>query len=178
LIYIGSIINRRNIPSLLRAFKDVIITIKCQLLLVGTNLMVPKRDIRKLINELGLSSYVIWIEHVPEEDIVQLYCGAESLILLSSYEGFGLPIIEAMACGIPVIASKIEPFLALAQDSALFVDNISVNNIYKAISFMLTDRDIKAQLIEKGLKRANHFSWRETAEKTLDIFKKAVRNKT
>jgi glycosyltransferase involved in cell wall biosynthesis len=100
---------------------------------------------------------------VPEDKLPSLYRSAVALIFPSLYEGFGLPILEAMASGVPVITSNLTAMPEVAADAALLVDPTSVDQIAAAMAQIVTDKSLRQQLREKGLARAAQFSWAGTA---------------
>lgn len=96
------------------------------------------------------------------------------LVYPSFYEGFGLPPLEAMNCGIPVIVSKIKVMPEVVGDAALLIDPHDVEGLGIAMHRLLTDQDLKDDLIAKGYKRAAHFSWAEAAQETLSVYRKVI----
>jgi len=107
---------------------------------------------------------------VPEEDLPALYSGATVFVFPSLYEGFGLPVLEAMACGVPVACSNSSSLPEIVGDAALTFDPTDVKAIAAALSRLLSDAGLRAELRQRGLERARHFSWAETARRTLDVY--------
>ena len=124
------------------------------------------------IEKLGLKKNVIVEENLAYEDLPALYSGAEALSFASLYEGFGLPALEAMACGCPVISSNNSSLPEVCGNAALYVDPSDVNSIADGMMKVLKDEKQREQLIIKGLKRVKSFSWDITARKTLDVIRK------
>lgn len=118
------------------------------------------------IRRLGLESDVILLGWVPFEDVPLIYQGCEAFVFPTLHEGFGLPVIEAMACGVPVICSHMEPLIEVAGDAALFVDPLDPEDIARGIVSVLSDPSARSELIRKGFERAKAFAWDETARKT------------
>lgn len=110
------------------------------------------------------------ISHVPRKDLVALYNLAEALAFPSLYEGFGLPVIEAMACGTPVITSNTSSLPEVAGDAALLVDPTDTDALAEALTAAMVNQTIRTQLISKGIKRAAVFSWERTARETLAVY--------
>jgi glycosyltransferase involved in cell wall biosynthesis len=110
--------------------------------------------------------------NVTQKDLIGLYSGAKALVYPSLYEGFGLPILEAFACGCPVVTSNISSMAEVAGDAAALVDPDSVESIGEGIEKVL--RGPKSY-IEKGLKRVKDFSWEKTARMTLEVYKESKR---
>jgi len=100
-----------------------------------------------------------------------LYAGASVYMYVSLYEGFGLPILEAMSCGCPVITSNVSSMPEVAGDAAILVDPYSVEEISSAIEKALSDEKLRTEMRKKGQERAKMFSWRKTAEETLQVYK-------
>jgi glycosyltransferase involved in cell wall biosynthesis len=110
--------------------------------------------------------------YVSEEDKVALLGGAEGLVYPSLYEGFGLPVLEAMACGTPVLTSNVSALPDTAGDAAVLVDPGSVEDIATGIERLLTDSALRARLRSAGLVRAGTFSWDETARLTAEVLRR------
>jgi glycosyltransferase involved in cell wall biosynthesis len=131
-------------------------------------------SIFSLVAKLGLSEHVHWIENVPPDDLPALYSGASVLCLPSFYEGFGLPALEAMACGTPVVVSDRASLPEVVGEAGLTVDPDSPEAIAEALHRALTDSALAADLREQGLARAATFSWHKTARQTLDVYMKVL----
>lgn len=174
IFYIGAIFNRRFIPECIEAFKQIAKKIpEHQFLISGTNYTHPFVDIdyiiKKANEDIGREA-ILHIDYVDENDLVYLYNAADLFIWLSSYEGFGLPPLEALACGTPVITTKMGSLAEAVGESAVFVSNPEdVKEISKAMGKVLSDEQLSIELIEKGLKQAQKFSWKKTAKETLKI---------
>jgi len=124
-----------------------------------------------MIAERALEGRVVHLGYVREEDLPALVSGAAALVYPSLYEGFGLPVLEAMACGIPVITSNVSALPEVAGDAALLVDPRSREAIAAAMRSILDEPRLRERLIEAGLRRASGFSWRRTAEGTLAAYR-------
>jgi glycosyltransferase involved in cell wall biosynthesis len=99
--------------------------------------------------------------------VPSIYRASEVFVFPTLHEGFGLPVLEAMACGVPVVCSRIEPLLEVAGDAVLFVDPFSPEEIAAAVIKIVTDAPTRERLIGKGLSRSNEFTWETTAKSTL-----------
>ncbi|MCD4702212.1 MAG: glycosyltransferase family 4 protein, partial [Candidatus Aegiribacteria sp.] len=112
--------------------------------------------------------------YVEDDHLPALLSSAEFLVYPSILEGFGFPILEAMACGTPVITSNISSMPELAGDAAFLVDPLSVDSISNGINILAGNNELRGKLSKKGFERARCFSWTETARKTLEVYEKAV----
>jgi O-antigen biosynthesis alpha-1,2-mannosyltransferase len=125
----------------------------------------PTAELVKRIDQFRVSPSIHFLGVVPEEKLPCLYRGAEALVFVSLYEGFGLPVLEAMACGIPVVTSNRTALLEIAGDAAVLVDPTSVPQVVEAMVEITTDTLLCQRLREKGPARAAQFSWVTTSEK-------------
>jgi glycosyltransferase involved in cell wall biosynthesis len=112
--------------------------------------------------------------YVEDADLPVLYSGAEAFIYPSLYEGFGLPVLEAMSCGTPVICSRTTSLPEVAGDAALLVDPCDAESIADAISRLLTDAELRREFRAQGLERAKHFSWDQAATATADVLRRTA----
>jgi glycosyltransferase involved in cell wall biosynthesis len=129
----------------------------------------PTTDLADCIERHHVAPFVHFTGLVPEEKLPSLYRAAEALIFPSLYEGFGLPLLEAMACGIPVVTANTTALPEIAGGAALLVDPISVEQIAEAMKRIVSDRSLRQQLREKGLSRAAQFSWARTADRVREL---------
>jgi glycosyltransferase involved in cell wall biosynthesis len=118
---------------------------------------------------------VKFLGHVPTADLPLLYNAAQMLILPSFYEGFGLPPLEAMSCGIPVVVSNTSAMPEVVGDAALRVDPEDTEGFTVAMWRFLSDQDLRSDMIAKGKKRAKAFSWQQAARETLKIYAKLAK---
>ena len=134
-------------------------------------------DLDHWIKRQQLQSRVKFVGMVPEEKLPSLYRGARALIFPSLYEGFGLPVLEAMACGTPVVTSNVTALPEIAADAALLVDPISVEQIARAMEQIVTDSSFRLRLYENGLSRIARFSWINTSAEVRKIVAEVQLNK-
>jgi alpha-1,3-rhamnosyl/mannosyltransferase len=125
---------------------------------------------RQHAEELGIEE-VIWLGPVPEQDLPALYTGATLFVFPSLYEGFGLPVLEAMACGTPVACSDSSSLPEVAGDAAILFDSTDVGDMAEAIGLLLGNPDLRQRLAKAGLQRAKRFSWQRTAKETLEVYR-------
>jgi glycosyltransferase involved in cell wall biosynthesis len=124
-----------------------------------------------LLEELRLETDVIVLGHILRADLPALYNLADLFVYPSFYEGFGLPPLEAMACGTPVIASCSSCFPEILGEAAILIDPNDVSGLSEKMYIMITDSVLRARYIERGLERAGLFSWERVARETLQIYK-------
>jgi len=171
--YFLSVSNRKphkNEFRLIEAFARANLGCEIQLVFTGDS----NADILRWVEERGVGSRVTFIGIVPEEKLPSLYRGATALVFPSLYEGFGLPIVEAMACGTPVITSNTTAMPEVAGDAALLVDPRSVEQISRAMEQIVTDTSLRQRLRDTGFRQARQFRWSKTAEMVHDVLSSAT----
>jgi glycosyltransferase involved in cell wall biosynthesis len=132
-------------------------------------------DMRQYAEQLELADYIQWIGYVDEADKPSLYRLADVFAFPSRYEGFGLPVIEAMACGTPVVANEIASIAEIAADGAFLVEPGNARTMAGAILALLNQEPLRDTQINAGLARATAFNWRKTARQTLDVYEQVMR---
>ena len=178
ILYVGSEQPRKNLTMLFKVFHLLKKDLRFKdLKLVKVGLSSSRGDpaFRKktleTIRELGLIRDVIFAGYVSNKDLAILYSHAECFVLLSLYEGFGLPVLEAMACGCPVIASNVTSLPEIAGNASILVNPLDAGEIVKAIKMVILDETLRKELIKKGLERVKAFSWEKCAKETLKTYK-------
>jgi glycosyltransferase involved in cell wall biosynthesis len=131
-------------------------------------------EIQRIAANSPYSQDIVFTGYLPDAVVAALYRACTVFIYPSLYEGFGLPVLEAMACGAPVITSNCSSLPEVAGDAALFVDSYDVEQISRAIEQVLNDVSLRSDLRVRGLRRAACFSWEQTAVKTLEAYKWAL----
>lgn len=116
------------------------------------------------------SADVRFVGYVADGDLPALYAGADAFVFPSLYEGFGLPPLEAMACGCPVVASRAAPMPEVCGRAAVYVDPLDAGSIADGIGRVLGDAELSATLVEEGYRQAARFTWATSAEQLLDVF--------
>lgn len=170
ILYVGNTRPYKNIPRLLEAYAHFHRR--------GGNVKLVisgKKDrfhplVRRKIEELSLEQEVLLFNDVPEQDLPLLYNCAKIFVFPSLAEGFGLPVLEAMSCGVPVIASTIPPLVELLDETGLAVDPLDAGALADAMASLLRNGSLRESLKERGIRRAREFSWKETARKTLEEY--------
>ena len=162
----------KNHVGLLHAFRTMLNKKKqsIQLVFVGEEGW-RAEVVKKTINDLDLNNYVILTGFVSDLELKTLYSKARALIMPSLYEGFGIPVIEAMSMGIPVACSDTSSLKEIAQDAAVVFDPEKNEEIVEALIKVLWDEKTREKLKEKGLKRASEFTWPEIANNTVELYK-------
>jgi glycosyltransferase involved in cell wall biosynthesis len=172
-LFVGTIEPRKNLPTLIRALHLLITNYKTEagLAIVGKPGWLYE-DVYQLVKDLGLKDRAHFLGRVPTADLPLLYNASQMLVLPSFYEGFGLPPLEAMACGVPVIVSDTSSMPEVVGDAALRVAPEDTEGFTVAMWRLLTDEALRADMTAKGLKRAQCFSWQRAARETLDVYRK------
>ena len=112
---------------------------------------------------------VKFLDFVPDEDLPSFYKNAACFVLPSLYEGFGVPVLEAMKYGCPVVTSNVSSLPEAGGDAALYIDPLSVEDITKKLELVINDKDLRQKLIKKGYEQVKKFSWEKTARETLKV---------
>jgi glycosyltransferase involved in cell wall biosynthesis len=172
-LYLGGRLHHKNFSNLLRAFAANPIS-KDYLLAVAGTPWDPEES--ELIKSLNISSRLVWMPSLNEKELPTVYQNATALALPSYYEGFGLPLIEAMAAGCPVVASQAGPFPELAEGAAILFDPFDPKQIGLALE-EVSSPSKRIELIEKGKIQAAKFSWDLSAKKHFESYKMALKNK-
>lgn len=128
----------------------------------------------RLVDELELSQQIRFLGYVPDEDLPTLLSMATCLVYPSLYEGFGLPVLEALACGTPVVTSNVSSLPEVASDAAVYCDPRDVADIARAIHRVLADKTLRRSLSGRGTEQARKFSWDEAARRVLDVYRETV----
>lgn len=170
ILYVGSLESRKNILNLVKAFyKLKTKNIYQKLVIVGEN-SGNKKKICRFIKKLNLQNDVVFIGFVSEEDLPALYNAADLFVYPSYYEGFGLPPLEAMSCGTPVITSNTSSLPEVVGDAGIMIDPSNVEALAEAMRDVLADESLRNSIIAKGLERAKMFNWKKCARKTLKVY--------
>lgn len=172
ILFVGTLQPRKNIVRLIQAFAKISNlksqTSNLQLVIVGKKGWMWK-EILEAPKKLEVEKRVRFLHNVSDEDLPVFYKNAICFILPSLYEGFGLPILEAMKYGCPVITSNVSSLPEAGGDAALYFNPLDVSDIKNKIEQVLEDKELKRQMIEKGYEQVKKFSWEKTARKTLEV---------
>ena len=169
ILYVGKPTKRRNLPNLLRAFAALkqVHGVPHKLLLIGTAL--PGTSFSALVEQLGLSSSVVTIPHAGHAEIALAYNASAMLVYPSSYEGFGMPVLEAMACGTPVITLDNTAFPEFAGGVAMLLPDAEVATLTQGMVQLLSDETRRAQMAADGPQRAAAYDWRIVTQRYLAL---------
>ncbi|MDF1512254.1 MAG: glycosyltransferase family 1 protein [Anaerolineae bacterium] len=172
-LYLGSNKPHKNLSALIEAYARVR-NLDIPLVIAGTWLP-HYPESRQLTTALGLDSTRIrWLGTIPGEDLPALYTAAQLFIFPSLAEGFGLPVIEAMACGTPVVCSNIPALTEVTEDAAALFDPTDIGSMTEAIRSIITDKVHQNILRQRGLKCVQDFSWQKTAQTTLNLYRQTT----
>jgi len=172
ILYVGTIDHPgKNVYSLIRACQKLwqAASTNVKLVLVGQE----GHGFEHLKPMIASDDRIIHLGFVQDEDLPAIYCGARAFCFLSLYEGFGLPIVEAMACGVPVIVSGCPPFPEIVEQAGMIVDPMDIDQIGQKIQEVLVNEELREQMRNKGMQQARKFSWKAAGERTYEILQAA-----
>ena len=170
LLFVGTIEPRKNLARLLAAFERIHAErLSDALVIVGKRGWLYD-DFFARLEQSSARDAVILPGYVPNDDLPTIYAGAQALVFPSLYEGFGLPVLEAMACGTPVVASNASSLPEVGGSAALYFSPTQVEAMVEAVCRLLRDADLRGSMRTEGLNRAAEFSWRSTAAKTRTVY--------
>lgn len=175
ILFVGTVEPRKNLHRLVEAFDQVLRTtsLSPQLVIAGGRGWLMD-DFASAIKQRGLDDHVCLTGYLEDEDLCALYSSCRVFVYPSLYEGFGLPPLEAIACGAPVIASGIAAITETLESAARFVDPRDVDDLAKAMVEMLTDETMREHFARAGAERVKGFTWEQTARETLEVYKSAL----
>lgn len=173
-LYVGRLEKKKNTPSLIEAlsiFKENYPDAEEKLVLIG-NASFGYDEVKYVIEEFNLENDVIMPGWVDEADMPYIFSSAKAFIFPTRYEGFGIPVLQAMACGLPCAVSDIEVLKEVAGDAAIYFDRDDNFAMAEAMHLVSGDENIRQELIEKGLERVQNFSFEKCARETLAVLEK------
>ncbi|MGH9862837.1 MAG: glycosyltransferase family 4 protein [Candidatus Acidiferrales bacterium] len=174
LLFVGMIEPRKNLETLVRAYAQLKDLHGDYSLVVAGPFGWKYGPLLRVVETLGLKNHVLFPGYVPEAELPALYSAAEVFVYPSLAEGFGLPVLEAMACGVPVITSNVSSLPGVVGEAALLVDARSVQQLATAMQRVLGEEMLRKDLRERGLRRAQLFTWEKTARETLEAYQQAA----
>jgi len=176
ILYTGTVAPRKNIKTII----DSLSILKKKTNLIHKLLICGFKEInyfsalKEHINRLNLNNDVIFLNYVTDNDLVYLYNAAEIFVFPSFYEGFGLPVLEAMACGSPVVSSSVSSLPEVIGDAGILVNPASPDELADSINKILINKELRESLHQKSLARASLFSWDKTAKGTIEVYKELL----
>jgi glycosyltransferase involved in cell wall biosynthesis len=181
-LYLGTLHPRKNLVRLVQAFARLRSRVyettypldALQLVLAGQKGWLYE-EVFAEVRRCDLEGRVVLTGYVADQDLPALLSGAEAFAFPSLYEGFGLPVLEAMACGVPVVCSSTSSLPEVAGNAALLVDPVDVEAIAAALLRLLTEGDLRRELVGRGLVRARRFSWRRCAQEAMAVLEQTAR---
>jgi glycosyltransferase involved in cell wall biosynthesis len=183
LLYVGTLHPRKNLVRLVQAFALLLrssfsmpepLSSDLQLVLAGQKGWLHD-ELFAQVRKLGLTERVVLTGYVPDADLPALLSGALAFVFPSLHEGFGLPVLEAMACATPVVCSNVSSLPEVAGDAALLVDPLDTKSLAEAIGRIVTDEGLRSTLVERGFRQIRDFSWRRCAREILQILEEVGR---
>jgi len=173
IFYVGGFDARKNVAALVAAYAQSGAANDADLVLAGEQTL-EAQQIAHTVKALGIESRTRFLGYVADEDLPALYNGATLFVFPSFYEGFGLQLVEAMACGVPVIASNRSSVPEVLDGAGILVDPENVGALSAAIDAVFFDRDAARRLIERGLEVARHLSWDRAAQETVHVYRDVI----
>jgi len=177
---VGDLQPRKNQIGLIKAFARMVNAypqLKQNLVLAGKETWFADQ-VHKAARESGVSDRIQFFGFVSDDDLLQLYNACDLFVFPSFYEGFGLPALEAMACGRAVACSHTSALPEVVDGAAILFDPYAIDEIVRALADLLLDRELRARTERLGLQRAAHFSWQKTAQRTLEVFHDVLEHRT
>lgn len=166
ILYLGTLEPRKNVESIIEAYNDL----NHDLVIAGGR----GWKCQKIFKLAKNNPRIRFVDYIDNEDKPSLYNLADLFVCPSYYEGFGLPLLEAMACGTPVIAGNNSSQIEVVGNAGILVDPYNINDIKEAIRTVLSDDDLRQYLVKRGLTRAKEFSWSKTAAEILEVFQNSI----
>jgi glycosyltransferase involved in cell wall biosynthesis len=174
ILYTGIYKLRKNHPGLMRAFREFLLNGGRAKLVIAGPVQEEAAKLAKLAAELGIAEKVVFTGFVPDEDLAALYSAARVYACPSLYEGFGFTVLEAMACGVPVVCSAETSLPEIAGDAALYADPRNSQEFARALSHAFTDEELRRQMIEKGAVNCLRFRWESAARSVIAVYRHAA----
>ncbi len=174
ILYVGTLEPRKNVPGLLKAFSLCLDELPGYKLVVAGSKGWDYENIFEGVKKLGLEERVIFAGYVENDHLPLMYNMARLFVYVSFYEGFGLPLIESMACGTPVITSNISSLKEVVGEAAMKVDPNKPHEIASAMRKLLLDANVYDDYRNRGLKKAKNFSWKKSAQETWNVYKEVL----
>lgn len=170
LLFLGTIEPRKNIKNIILSYYKLLIKNSDYKLVIAGKKGWHFNEIFELIDELKLKENIIFTGFIDEEDKPFLFAGAKIFIYPSIYEGFGIPVLESISCGIPTITSNISSLPEVVGDAAILINPLNVDELFLSMQKVLNDKNLYNLLKRKSILQANKFNWNKTAQETIKIY--------
>lgn len=174
ILFLGTLEKRKNVVGVIEGFEILCSQGRPENLVLAGTWGYGAEEIKKKIEESPFKERIRYLEYVSNDKVVELFKTAKVFIFPSWYEGFGLPVIEAMSLGCPVVTSSGGVLEEISQDAALLAPPDQPQAIAKAIETLLTDEALRQEMIRRGLQQAAKFSWKKCAQETIDVYKNTI----
>jgi glycosyltransferase involved in cell wall biosynthesis len=171
ILFLGTVEPRKNLATLLKAFSALEEDVD---LVISGHMAWGYLEAIETVDNLSLRERVKFVGFVREEELAALYSGAELFVYPSWYEGFGLPPVEAMACGTPVVSSTGGSLPEVLGEAALYFDPTDVDALKYTLERLLQDDGLKRKLVDSGINRAEKYTWRNCAMGVIDVYRKFI----
>lgn len=168
-LFVGNLLPHKNIGGLLRAFAAIAPHVPHQLAIVGARDGRFAHALATQAAHLGVSGRTVWLDYVAADELPFIYAGADVYVHPSLYEGFGLTVLEAMACGVPVVSTRGGSLPEVGGDAVLWSEPGDVEGLAAGLHRLLSDETLRSKLREEGLRRAREFTWQRTGRVIIDI---------
>src|SRR5947208_2754067 len=178
ILFIGGADPRKNHATLVAAFAGRAEQLKSHALVLVGDRVHPFGSYMKTVRAHGLEAQVVCPGRLPSEDLRLLYSAAELFVFPSIYEGFGMPVLEAMACGAPVITSNTTSLPEVAGDAAILINPLNAGELGEAIVRVLSDEKLREGLRARGLERVKQFTWERAARHTMEVYREVCAQKS
>lgn len=175
LLFVGNITKRKNTARMVEAFARLPESVRSGLAFVFVGDMAyGGEELQAAAQAAGVGSELRMVGYAEREDLPALYAAAEAFVFTTLYEGFGMPLVESMACGTPTLTSKLSAMPEVVGDAGLTVEPTSVEAIAQGMERLLTDSGLRESLRSRGLERAKAFTWPDAARKTLELYRRVA----
>ena len=169
-IFLGAMNKRKNLNNVISAFKIFSEKFKEIKLVLAGRMEAGGDDMTKYTIEQGLEKEIVFPGYIDENDLNAVISNSMAMIYMSLYEGFGFPVLEAMACGTTVLASNVSSIPEIAGNNIFFANPLSISEIASGMEKIISDNDVRAHKIKTGLEWVKQFTWEQTAKQTLDLY--------
>lgn len=173
ILYVGSINERKNLIGVIEAFEKLSKDLNYTLVIVGNffDIFSLSDKMKETLSRAEKNDKIIFKQDLDDEALIEEYNISTMLLFPSFYEGFGLPPLESMACGTPVITSNLSSMPEVCGDAALYVNPHSIDDIAKKIEMLIDDKNLQKELIDKGFERVKKFTWKKAAQEHIKVIK-------